>query len=95
MLRMTFQLSYIQEADFKEWKLVVQEIAKFLKADTAFMNLFPLRYSLVLDLHPDCLPQATAARRKLILRDAILSSYYPHEVLSFTYLFAYVFFDLF
>ncbi|KAE9463020.1 hypothetical protein C3L33_05072, partial [Rhododendron williamsianum] len=80
MLRMTFQLSYVQETDFKEWKLVVQEIVKFLKADTAFMNIFPLRYSLVLDLHPDCLPQVAAARRKLRLRDAILSSYYPNEV---------------
>ncbi|KAG5565287.1 hypothetical protein RHGRI_001246 [Rhododendron griersonianum] len=69
-----------QETDFKEWKLVVQEIVKFLKADTAFMNIFPLRYSLVLDLHPDCLPQVAAARRKLRLRDAILSSYYPNEV---------------
>lgn len=95
MLRMTFQLLYVQETDFKEWKLVVQEIVKFLKADTAFMNIFPLRYSLVLDLHPDCLPQVAAARRKLRLRDAILSSYYPNEVLSFTYLFAYVFFILF
>ncbi|KAF7113405.1 hypothetical protein RHSIM_RhsimUnG0128700 [Rhododendron simsii] len=80
MHRMTFQLLYVQETDFKEWKLVVQEIVKFLKADTAFMNIFPLRYSLVLDLHPDCLPQVAAARRKLRLRDAILSSYYPNEV---------------
>ncbi|XP_057499898.1 uncharacterized protein LOC130784068 [Actinidia eriantha] len=68
-----------QESDFKEWKLVVQEIVKFLKADTAFMNIRPLRYSLVLDLHPDFLPHV-ATRRKLRLRDAILTSYYPNEV---------------
>ncbi|KAG6752009.1 hypothetical protein POTOM_044225 [Populus tomentosa] len=68
-----------QETDFKEWKLVVQEISRFLKADTAFMNIRPLRYSLVLDLHPDSLPRA-ATRRSLKLRDAILSSYHHNEV---------------
>lgn len=80
---MTFPFLYFQETDFKEWKLVVQEIVKFLKADTAFMNIIPLRYSLVLDLHPESLPQVAAARRKLRLKDAILSSYYHNEVLSF------------
>ncbi|KAH6754767.1 signal transducer, partial [Perilla frutescens var. hirtella] len=69
-----------QETDFKEWKLVIQEIVKFLKADTAFMNLRPLRYSVVLDLHPDCLPNVTDAKRKLRLRDALLCSYHPNEV---------------
>ena len=59
---------------------MVQEIVKFLKADTAFMNIRPLRYSLVLDLHPDFLPHV-ATRRKLRLRDAILTSYYPNEVI--------------
>lgn len=69
-----------QETDFKEWKPVVLEIVKFLKADTAFMNIRPLRYSLVLDLHPDLLPHVTAARRKLKLKDALLTSYYPNEI---------------
>uniref|UniRef100_A0A5B6YU59 Protein SCAI n=1 Tax=Davidia involucrata TaxID=16924 RepID=A0A5B6YU59_DAVIN len=69
-----------QETDFKEWKLVVQEIVKFLKADSAFMNIRPLRYSFVLDLHPDFLPRVANAKRKLILKDAILSSYHPNEV---------------
>ncbi|KAM1350925.1 hypothetical protein PS1_004802 [Malus domestica] len=41
-----------QETHFKEWKLVIQEIVRFLKADTAFMNIRPLRYSIVLDCHP-------------------------------------------
>ncbi|KAF9670355.1 hypothetical protein SADUNF_Sadunf13G0059700 [Salix dunnii] len=67
------------ETDFKEWKLVVQEISRFLKADTTFMNIRPLRYSLVLDLHPDSLPRV-ATRRSLKLRDAILSSYHHNEV---------------
>ncbi|PIN15873.1 hypothetical protein CDL12_11478 [Handroanthus impetiginosus] len=69
-----------QETDFKEWKLVIQEIVKFLKVDTAFMNIRPLRYSIVLDLHPDSLPHVTDAKRKLRLRDALLCSYHPNEI---------------
>ncbi|KAL3537177.1 hypothetical protein ACH5RR_000543 [Cinchona calisaya] len=69
-----------QETDFKEWKLVVQEIVKFLKADTAFMNIRPLRYSVVLDLQPDSIPNALEAKRKLKLKDALLCSYHPNEV---------------
>ncbi|XP_061360062.1 uncharacterized protein LOC133304096 isoform X2 [Gastrolobium bilobum] len=71
-----------QESDFKEWKLVVQEIVRFLKADTAFMNIRPLRYSLVLDPHPDTLPHVSAAitKRNLKLRDAVLSSFHQNEV---------------
>ncbi|KAL6130356.1 hypothetical protein ACLB2K_068736 [Fragaria x ananassa] len=71
-----------QETDFKEWKLVIQEIVRFLKADTAFMNIRPLRYSIVLECHPDSLPQVSTlvVRRSLRLRDAILSSYHHNEV---------------
>lgn len=71
-----------QDTDFREWKLVVKEIGRFLKADTTFMNIRPLRYSLVLDPHPDALPNVAAptARRNLRLRDAILSSYHHNEV---------------
>ncbi|XP_015947694.1 uncharacterized protein LOC107472702 isoform X1 [Arachis duranensis] len=71
-----------QESDFKEWKLVLQEIVKFLKADTAFINIRPLRYSLVLDPHPDTLPHVAAAitKRSLKLRDAVLSSSHQNEV---------------
>ncbi|XP_057980330.1 uncharacterized protein LOC131166089 isoform X2 [Malania oleifera] len=71
-----------QETDFKEWKMVVQEIIKFLKADSVFMNTRPLRYSLVLDPHPDSLPHVAAsiAKRSLRLRDAILCSYHFNEV---------------
>ncbi|KAF3447575.1 hypothetical protein FNV43_RR12762 [Rhamnella rubrinervis] len=69
-----------QEADFKEWKLVVQELLRFLKADTPFLNLRPLRYSIVLDQpQPDSqiLPYT---KRNLRLRDAVLSSYHHNEV---------------
>ncbi|KAI7748637.1 hypothetical protein M8C21_012437, partial [Ambrosia artemisiifolia] len=69
-----------QDTDFKEWKLVIQEITKFLNVDTAFMNIRPLRYSLTLDLLPDSLPHVVNAKRKLKLGDAILCSYHPNEV---------------
>lgn len=79
---MTAKCSCFQETDFKEWKLVVQEIVRFLKSDTAFMNIRPLRYSPVLELHPDALVHVSASvtKRNLKLRDAILSSYHPNEV---------------
>ncbi|KAM7272433.1 hypothetical protein ACFE04_027096 [Oxalis oulophora] len=69
----------IVDTDFKEWKLVVQEIVRFLKADTAFMNIRPSRYSVLLDPHPDALV-TSVAKRNLKLRDAILSSYHKNEV---------------
>lgn len=71
-----------QETDFKEWKLVVQEIVRFLKADSAYINIRPLRYSIVLDLHPDLLPQVAAydGKKNLRLRDAILSTFHLNEV---------------
>lgn len=71
-----------QDADFKDWKQVIQEIVRFLKVDTTFMNVRPLRYSLVLDPHPDTLQHPTSfdAKRSLRLRDAILSSYHHNEV---------------
>jgi hypothetical protein len=61
---------------------VVQEIVRFLKADVAFMNIRPLRYSLLLDPQPDSLPHVlpSVARRNLRLRDVILSSYHHNEV---------------
>ncbi|OEL38894.1 Protein SCAI [Dichanthelium oligosanthes] len=71
-----------QEAEYKEWKHVVQEILRFLRADSPFMNMRPLRYSYAFDLPPDKLPtvQATVKKRGLVLSDAILCSYYPNEV---------------
>lgn len=69
-----------QDTDFIEWKLVIQEITKFLKVDTAFMNTRPLRYSLTLDVEPNSLPPVPNVIRNLKLRDAILCSYHPNEV---------------
>ncbi|PWA34786.1 hypothetical protein CTI12_AA615840 [Artemisia annua] len=68
------------DTDFKEWKLVIQEITKFLKVDTGFMNIRPLIYSLTLDLHTDNLPPVANVKRNLKLGDAILCSYHPNEV---------------
>ncbi|KAI3697288.1 hypothetical protein L6452_30196 [Arctium lappa] len=69
-----------QETDFKEWKQVIWDITKFLKVDTAFMNIRRLRYSVVMDLDPDCIPHVACTKRKLRLRDGILCSYHPNEV---------------
>lgn len=70
------------DSDFKEWKVVVVEIGRFLKVDTGFMNVRPVRYSLVLDSHPDTLPRVPVAiaKRNLKLRDAVLSSFHYNEV---------------
>jgi len=72
----------IQEAEYKEWKHVVQEIVRFLKADSSFMNMRPLRYSFVYDPHPNSLSStvSSSGKRRLVLRDAILSSYCHNEV---------------
>ncbi|CAH2055196.1 unnamed protein product [Thlaspi arvense] len=67
-----------QETDFKEWKVLAQEIVRYLKSDTAFMNIRPLRYSLVLDPNLDA--GTPRSSRSLRLTDAILSSYHYNEV---------------
>lgn len=71
-----------QETNFKEWKLVVQDIIRFLKADTAFMNTRPLRYCVLFDSYPPSLPYVARfhANRVLKLQDALLTSYHRNEV---------------
>ncbi|KAM6567988.1 hypothetical protein CsatA_027116 [Cannabis sativa] len=68
-----------KETDFKEWKLVLQELVRFLKYDTNFMNIRPLRYSVVLDTFSDSLSPHNCSRN-LRLRDAVLASYHHNEV---------------
>ncbi|KAM0879408.1 hypothetical protein ACQ4PT_034254 [Festuca glaucescens] len=72
----------LQESDYREWKHTVQEITRFLKADSPFMNMRPLRYSYAFDPPPDNLPTIppTVKKRGLLLGDAILCSYYHNEV---------------
>lgn len=73
--------STFRETNFKEWKQVVQEIVRFLKVDTTFMNIRPLRYCLLFDPHPASLPRgARFQARNLKLQDALLTSYRRNEV---------------
>lgn len=64
---------------------MVQEVIRFLKVDTNFMNIRPLRYSLVLDPHPDTLQHVAPSitKRYLKLQDALLSSFHQNEVKYF------------
>lgn len=69
----------------KEWKLVVQEIMRFSKAESAFRNRRPLRYHAIFDSYPASLPYVARfnAKRLLKLHDAVLTSYHKNEVHDF------------
>ncbi|CAA0831180.1 Protein of unknown function (DUF3550/UPF0682 [Striga hermonthica] len=71
-----------RETNFKEWKLVVQEIVRFMQADSAVSHARPLRYTAVFDSYPTSLPSVARfhAKRLLKFRDALLTSYHRHEV---------------
>ncbi|KAA8546770.1 hypothetical protein F0562_003199 [Nyssa sinensis] len=71
-----------RETNFKEWKQVVQEIIRFMKADTALMNVRPLRYCAMFDSYPASLPYLARFHAKKVLkfRDALLTSYHRNEV---------------
>ncbi|XP_031502756.1 uncharacterized protein LOC116265904 isoform X2 [Nymphaea colorata] len=70
-----------QETDFKEWKHVLHEMVRFIRVDSDFMNIRPLRYSLVLDAHFESIPHVSSEnKRALHLRSAILCSYQHNEV---------------
>lgn len=71
-----------RETNLREWKLVVQEIARFIEVDTAFMHTRPLRYCNSLDSHPSSLPFVARfhAKKVLRLRDSLLTSYHRNEV---------------
>ncbi|KAK6125809.1 hypothetical protein DH2020_040453 [Rehmannia glutinosa] len=71
-----------QGTNFKEWKLVVQEIVRFTKADSAVLNARPLRYTASFDSYPASLPYVARfhAKRLLKFRDALLTSYHRNEV---------------
>uniref|UniRef100_A0A803M4F6 Protein SCAI n=1 Tax=Chenopodium quinoa TaxID=63459 RepID=A0A803M4F6_CHEQI len=66
------------------WSLVDKADKKFAKIRDLplYERNRPLRYSLVLDPHPDTLPHVSSynPKRNLKLRDAVLSSYHPNEV---------------
>ncbi|XVE86823.1 hypothetical protein DITRI_Ditri18aG0065800 [Diplodiscus trichospermus] len=73
-----------RETNFKEWKLVVQEIVRFINIDTAFTvkSLRPFRYCAMFDCHPSSVPYVARFHAKKVLkfRDAILMSYHRNEV---------------
>ncbi|KAJ6775079.1 PROTEIN SCAI [Salix purpurea] len=71
-----------RETNFKEWKLVVQEIFHFMEVDSAFTNVRPLRYCALFDSHPASHPYLARfhARKIIKFRDALLTSYHKNEV---------------
>jgi len=75
-------MHFLADTDAKEWKRIVQEIIRFVKADTAFQNSRPLRYSVRLDLHPNSHPSVASleGRQALKLRDVLLTSYHHNEI---------------
>ncbi|KAI3852277.1 hypothetical protein MKX03_018922 [Papaver bracteatum] len=74
--------STFKETNFREWKLVLQEIVRFLKVDTTFMDVKPLRYCAKFDTYPASLSHVARfhAKRVLKLNDALLTSYHRNEV---------------
>ncbi|WOK92187.1 hypothetical protein Cni_G00878 [Canna indica] len=68
--------------NFKEWKHVAQEMARFLKADSSFKIARPLRYNVMFDAHPSSFPCISRFHtcRVLRLQDALLTSYCRNEI---------------
>lgn len=71
-----------RNANFKEWKLVLQETVRFMKVDTAFMNARPLRYCAMFNSHPESLPYVARfhAKKMLKFKGAVLTSYHRSEI---------------
>ncbi|XP_022751106.1 protein SCAI-like isoform X3 [Durio zibethinus] len=73
-----------QGTNFKEWKLIVQEIVRFMNVDTTFTitSARPFRYCAMLDCHPNSVAYMARFHAKKVLkfRDAILMSYHRNEV---------------
>ncbi|OMO73070.1 hypothetical protein COLO4_27293 [Corchorus olitorius] len=73
-----------RETNFKEWKLVVQEIVRFMNVDTNFtvLSARPFRFCAKFDCHPNSVPYVARFHAKKVLkfRDAILMSYHRNEV---------------
>ncbi|CAN8328515.1 unnamed protein product [Cochlearia groenlandica] len=71
-----------KETNFKEWRLVLQEINRFIESDTSLTYVRPIRYCAMLDSYPAS--QTYLARfhaKKLFrFRDALLASYHRNEV---------------
>ncbi|CAI9109542.1 OLC1v1009380C1 [Oldenlandia corymbosa var. corymbosa] len=74
--------TFPDSTNFKEWKLVLQEILRFTKADSAFLIVRPLRLCAIFDSFPSSLPYVARFHAKKVLkfRDALLASYHKNEV---------------
>ncbi|PPS16112.1 hypothetical protein GOBAR_AA04465 [Gossypium barbadense] len=81
---MSYHRNEVKFTNFKEWKLVVQEIVRFMNADTTFAiaSARPFRYSAIFDCHPNSVQYVARFHAKKVLkfRDAILMSYHRNEV---------------
>ncbi|KAK4366991.1 hypothetical protein RND71_014871 [Anisodus tanguticus] len=67
--------------NFKEWRLVVQEIVRFTRVHSPSSDARPLRYCALFDSHPSSRPYVARFHAKKVLkfRDALLTSYHKNE----------------
>ncbi|KAL6844667.1 hypothetical protein ACP4OV_025326 [Aristida adscensionis] len=70
------------KTNFKEWKQVLQELGRFLKADGAYKGSRSLRYDNLFDSFPSNLASIARfhSKRVLKLKEAVLTSYRRNEV---------------
>ncbi|KAK4356279.1 hypothetical protein RND71_025250 [Anisodus tanguticus] len=67
--------------NFKEWRLVVQEIVRFTRVHSPSPDARPLRYCALFDSHPSSRQYVARFHAKKVLkfRDALLTSYHKNE----------------
>uniref|UniRef100_A0A453L0R5 Uncharacterized protein n=1 Tax=Aegilops tauschii subsp. strangulata TaxID=200361 RepID=A0A453L0R5_AEGTS len=70
------------KTNFKEWKQVLQELDRFLKADGAYKGSRSLRYDNLFDSYASNLASIARfhSKRVLKLKEAVLTSYHRNEV---------------
>ncbi|KAF8781092.1 hypothetical protein HU200_001068 [Digitaria exilis] len=70
------------KTNFKEWKQVLQELGRFLKADGAYKASRSLRYDNLFDSYPSNLASIARfhSKRVLKLKETVLTSYRRNEV---------------
>ncbi|PWZ13137.1 Protein SCAI [Zea mays] len=70
------------KTNFKEWKQVLQELGRFLKADGAYKGSRSLRYDNLFDSYPSNLVSIARfhSKRVLKLKEAVLTSYRRNEI---------------
>jgi len=70
------------KTNFKEWKQVIQELGRFLKADGAYKGSRSLRYDNLFDSYPSNLASIARfhSKRVLKLKEAVLTSYRRNEI---------------